>query len=434
MAHSFFRRLFCLIALATAGCGDGGSGGSSGELWPPPDPAYQAAREACTFAAGAGPEEALGISASALARIPVRHVIVLMKENRSFDHVLGKLHEQGQPLTEPIPEDFVNPTSLTHVRFVRPFRAPTTCWPTDIGHQWLSMHQQVNGGAMDGFVVSARLSAGGDGELAMSYYEREDLPFYYWLASTFALNDRHFASVRSGTFPNRNFLLLGTADGVEETGDGFPDPNTPTLFDALDRAGVTWGVYSDGSLLSGSLGWDHTHRNTGTLTDFLDALDGGTLPAVTFVDGIEDLEDEHPVGDMQVGEAWTRNIYEHARASRYWEELALIWTYDEAGGFFDHVPPPEQLCIARPQDAKFHEAGVRVPMVVISPWARPGFVSHVVEEHTAITRFIETVFGLPALTARDANSSALLEMFDFTGPALLEAPPAPEPGRGGCDR
>jgi hypothetical protein len=124
--------------------------------------------------------------------------------------------------------------------------------------------------------------------------------------------------------------------------------------------------------------------------------------------------------------------------------MAILWTYDEGGGFFDHVPPPNSACVARPSDppvggngvpdSDFYELGVRVPMVVISPYARAGYTSHVVQEHTAITRFIETVFNLPALTDRDANSDALLDMFDFgCPPAFLTPPAAPASGTGGCD-
>ncbi len=430
------RRAEVILALALfclAGCGEDDSAGAAGSTaLPPADPSFQIAREACTFSGGAKVEETLGLTAAQRVGIPIKHVVVLMKENRSFDHVLGKLHEQGQPGTEPIPAEFQNPTSSAKNKFVAPFHAPTTCWSQDPGHQWASMFLNVNDGLMDGFITNAKLSTTSDGNFVMSYYEQTDLPFYYWLASTFALNDRHFPSVRSGTFPNRDYLMLGTSDGVTSTGDGYPKPETPTIFDALDKAGVTWGVYSDGGLLSESLNWDYRHKNTGHLADFLAALDGATLPQVTFVDGIDSVEDEHPTGDMQYGEAWTRNIYEHARASRYWSNMALIWTYDESGGFFDHVPPPENLCVARPQDAAFHQAGVRVPLVVISPWARPHYVSHMVEDHTAITRFIETLFNLPALTARDANSSALLEMFDFGAPSLESPPPAPAVGRDGC--
>src|SRR5262249_22987123 len=152
-----------------------------------------------------------------------------------------------QPAAEAIPASFTNAdNSGATLAFSH---ATSTCYAHDPDHQWISMHAQVDGGKMDGFVSSAAYTTQTDGHFVMTYYDENDLPFYYWLASTFALDDRHFASVRSGTFPNRNFLLLGTADGVSSTGAGFPDPSTPTIFEALDAAHVTWGVYSDGSLL-----------------------------------------------------------------------------------------------------------------------------------------------------------------------------------------
>ena len=403
-----------------------------GEPLPSPS-ALADARAACTFNAGAGVADTLGLAEAQRAALPIRHVVVMMKENRSFDHMLGMLSTRGQPDAEPLPADFTNPGPKGES--VAPFHAGTTCLPHDLGHQWAPMHLEVDRGKMDGFVRMAADSTGTDGHMAMTYYDDADLPFYYWLASTFALNDRHFPSVRSGTFPNRNFLLLATADGVESTGAGYPDPATPTIFGALDGAGVSWGVYSDGSLLSGTLNWDLSHPGTHHFADFVKALDDGTLPQVAFVDGIDNVEDEHPTADVQVGEAWTRNVYDHAVHSPLWPGLAMFYTYDEAGGFFDHVPPPEDACVARPieKDQTFHELGVRVPFVAISPWARAHTVSHEVQDHTAITRFIETVFGLPALTARDANMTAALDLFDFSGsPALLIPPAAPAAGTGGC--
>jgi phospholipase C len=138
------------------------------------------------------------------------------------------------------------------------------------------MHRQVNGGAMDGFVVNAADSTGSDGHFSMGYYEATDLPFYYWLASTFAINDWHFAAERSGTWPNRNFMLLGTADGVQCTYCALPQPTTPTLFDALDTAGVSWGVYTDSNPFDGALGWTFLHRSLYHLNGFFGALQDGT--------------------------------------------------------------------------------------------------------------------------------------------------------------
>jgi hypothetical protein len=263
------------------------------------------------------------------------------------------------------------------------------------------------------------------------------VPFYYWLANTFAMNDRHFPSVRSGTWPNRSFLLLGTSDGVVCTFCGKnPKPTTPTIFDSLDHAGVTWGAFSDSDPFDGTLAWDRKHRGVHSFAEFQRALKDGSLPAVAFLDGVGWVEDEHPTADVQVGENWTRLVYEAAVASPLWPSLAIVWTYDEAGGFADHVPPPEHACVARPgnpDDDPFFELGVRVPLGVISPYARPHFVSHVVQDHTSITRLIEAVFDLGALTARDANSTALLDMFDFdSAPALLHPPTAPPAGSGGC--
>jgi phospholipase C len=404
-----------------------------GDTLDPSDP-HAADRAACTFGTGAKVTDTLPITAAQRAAIPIKHVIVLMKENRAFDHIFGKLHDTV-PDVEAIPSTFSN-VGLTG-ETVTPAHADTTCIAHDPDHQWAGMHTQVDNGKMDGFVKSAGVTSGTDGHFALSYYDKTDLPFYYWLAGNFAIADRHFASVRSGTFPNRNFMLLGTADGVTSTGAGFPDPSTPTIFNSLDAAGITWGVYGDGSLLSGTLDWTLAHAGAHHFADFLTALDNGTLPAVSFVDGIDNVEDEHPTANVQLGEAWTRNIYEHAIKSPHWADTAILWTYDEAGGFFDHVPPPNIACVARPDktiDAKFTELGIRIPLIAISPWAKAKKVSHVMHDHTAITRFIEAVFDLPALTHRDANSDALMDLFDFTASTapLLTPPDAPASGTGGC--
>jgi phospholipase C len=391
-------------------------------------------RTSCTFTTGARVSDTLGVSSAIAKSLPIRHVIVLMKENRSFDHMLGKLHEQRSDV-EALPDTFAN-LDAANVS-VPAFHTTTTCLPKDPNHQWDAMHHAINGGKMDGFVTSAGSTTGTDGHFVMSYNDATDLPFDYWLASTWPLNDHHFASARSGTYPNRLFMLLGTNDGVKQTALDYPDPATPTIFDTLNKAGVSWGVYTDGSILGGALNWSRSHPGVFTLAAFLKALDDGTLPNVAFVDGVDNLTDDHPDADLQKGEAWTKSVYDHALTSPQWQRLAMLWTYDEGGGFADHVPPPNTSCVARPgnaKDAAYVELGVRVPFAVISPWAKPNYVSHVAQEHTAITRFIETVFDLPAMTSRDANSGALLDMFDFSSctPPMLKPPTAPAAGTKGC--
>jgi phospholipase C len=198
----------------------------------------------------------------------------------------------------------------------------------------------------------------------------------------------------------------------------------------LMNAGYTWGAYTDDLPFSGALDWGPGDPGVHPLEGVYAALDAGTLPNVAFVDGRTSYDDDHPPADLQIGEAWLRTLYEHAVASPQWPRLAVIWTYDEAGGFADHVPPPG-ACSADSASPSIG-LGPRVPLVVISPWARRSYVSHVVREHTAITRLIEAVFDLPALTARDANADALLDLFDFSCGRDLTVPPAPPAGTGGC--
>jgi phospholipase C len=392
-----------------------------------------AQRQACAFQAGDHASTTLALSATERAQIPIKHIVVMMKENRSFDHILGGL-KALQPEADVADTTFTNTDAKdASVPF---FHLPTTCVGFDPDHQWAAMHTQVGDGGMGGFVQSAASSTGGDGHFVMGHYEQADLPFDYFLASTFALADRYFPSVRSGTFPNRDYLLLGTSDKVTSTQYlTWPDPSLATIFDELTAANVSWGVYADDHPLEETL--DNPAKNWATLNTWspvsklLTDFANDTLPSVVFVDGTENVQDEHPTADLQVGEAWTKKIYDAAVASKAWNSTAILLTYDEAGGFADHVPPRNNACLARPKDSAFFELGVRVPLIAISPWARRHFVSHVEKEHTSITRFIESVFDLPALTARDANSDGLLDMFDF-GCAPAPIATAPAAGTNSC--
>jgi phospholipase C len=434
------------LAFLLAACGGGSSGSGTDASSPDsaggaidapagtcPSPVaadpHLADRLACTFAAGAHAADTAAVPAA----IPIKHVIVMMKENRSFDHIFGGLGAI-QPDAETWPAGFTNPDAGGAA--VAPFHEPNTCVGYDPDHQWSAMHNQIDGGKMDGYVKSAASTTGSDGHFAIGYYEQSDLPFDYFLASTFAIADHYFPSVRSGTFPNRDYMLLGTSDKVTATQyTVWPDPSLTTIFDELDAKGVTWGVYADDHPLEETL--DNPAKDFETtkpwhsVQSLVDALATGDVPSVVFVDGTEDVQDEHPTANLQVGEAWTKKIYDAAVASPAWSSTVILYTYDEAGGFFDHVPPPDDACLARPQDSMFHELGTRVPLIAISPWARRHYVSHTRKEHASITRFIEAVYDLPALTARDANADALLDMFDFTcapGPV----PAAPASGTGGC--
>jgi phospholipase C len=345
-------------------------------------------------------------------------VIIVVQENRSFDHMFGTLGHG----TEGIPAGYTNPRSGAPVA---PFHLSTPCIH-DVGHQWVEMHAGWHNGAMDGW-------AGINGPDALGYYEDADHPFYSWMLTTFATSDRYFCSVLSGTYPNRDYLYLGTSAGVHSTGlAAYPPAGTPTLFDQLDGAHVAWAEYnaSTTEVLSGTLGWPLDHVGVHLYSEFLPALDAGTIPPVTFVD--LEPHDEHPPGSIHDGERDVRDVITHAMASPLWPHLAIFYTYDEGGGFFDHVPPPT-ACLADPTQTDFDRLGVRVPVGVVSPYARAGYVSHEVHSHSSILRFVQALFDLPALTGRDANSDAMLDMFDFAAGAFV-TPPAtvPDAAPPGC--
>jgi phospholipase C len=437
-----------LFLVVLAGCGDdtqpfadaaapdsAGHGDGSGAVCPSdiPDDPLLPMRQACAFEGGAMASQTIGLSDADRMRIPIRHIIVLMKENHSVDHYFSQL-KATQPDIEAFPPGFTVPDTTGAP--VAPFHLPRTCPPGDPGHQWTDMHLMVNGGRMDGFIRSAAMTTGSNGHFVMGYFDANDLPFYYFLANTYAIADHHFTSVRSGTFPNRDYMLMGTSDNVHSTNSTvWPDPNQPTIFDVLDRAQVTWGVYADEVPFDGTFDdpnnyWPNKHP-WGPVSNLIAAFASGNVPNVVFADARGYSTDEHPTADVQIGEAWTKAIYDAAITSPVWPTTVILLTYDECGGFFDHVPPPNNACLARPQDTDFFELGIRVPLIAISPWARRHYVSHSVQDHTSISRFIEAVYGLPAMTARDANADALMDMFDFHCPPE-DIPRAPAAGTGGC--
>ncbi len=391
-----------------------------------PADSTEAERRSCAFSAGATPTETLGVGPEWVAEIPITHVIVRMQENRSFDHYLGQLPRRGHPEVDGLPESFTNP-DLGGAP-VAPFPLASTCLEADPPHQWDAMNAQWNRGSLDGFVRTAAVG-GSDGRYTMGYYDEADLPFYYWLAKTFVVSDRYFSSSLGGTWSNRNFLYTGSAHGVKNTFDRVIS-DAESIFDRLDAAGVDWAVYVQGRApRQDTLGWNSSHPGLRPFAQLLERLADGTLEPVVFVETSPGaFEDEHPPFDVQPGEAWTAELYHAARYSPLWARLAIFLNYDTAGGMLDHVPPPE-ACPPSPEETDFAQLGFRVPFVVVSAWAKPGYVSHEVHDHTSVLRFVELLHGIDALSDRDANADALLDVFDFGCPAPFPvAPEAPAPG------
>ena len=440
---------------AGAGGSAAGAAGSAGQVgnapaaWdrvvtPPADADAVAARAACGYKVGALPAETLGASVPTGKDIPIDNVVIVMMENRSFDHYFQKAPEAGIPV-EVAPSDFSNldPTGKS----VPIFRDQTYCI-ADPAHGWSAVHKQANAGKMDGFVttnagdsehVACGPLTGLKGDRAMGYYEEADIPLTYFLARNFAVADHYHCSVLGPTWPNRMYLYGASSFG--RTSNTFPQDVTDTIFDHLTTRGVTWKVYK--STTPGfAIFLDHflKYRETNVfdLEDYYADAAAGTLPQVAFVDpgiGREGYQqtDEHPPAVMQVGQKWIGEVVDALTKSPQWKRSALFITYDEHGGFYDHVVPPKACPPDDRVDATaqpavgFDQLGIRVPLLVVSPYAKKGFVSHTVYDHTSITRFLEARFTLPALSARDANAAIPLDMFDFASPPSVVPPAIPIP-------
>jgi len=406
--------------------------------WPP-------LRE-CQFGPGALPAETLPPGRPHGDQIPIDHIIVLMQENRSFDHYFGQLYRQGQPRARREPRRAWNPDPTGERHRIRAFHQTLLCEVTDLAHSWNKSHDEWNGGQMDGFTAANADDLDPTGRRAMGYYTRHDLRFYYALYATFAMGDRYFSSVLGPTYPNRFYLLAGTSFGHirNDLPAGEDQFDQPTIFDLLDDAGVSWKIYVSPSavpvpfavLFATVRNLDPDHIVP--LSEYYADAAAGTLPQVGFVDptfiGPPNVEsDEHPPANPQVGQTFVAEVVQALFDSPNWRRSALFLTYDEHGGYYDHVPPPK-ACVPddippmlEPGDTpgKFNRLGIRVPVVVVSPYARPHFVSHRVHDHTSILRFIETRFDLPALTRRDANAFPMLEFFDFRHKAFRKPPSLP---------
>jgi len=398
----------------------------------------------CTFGPGATPAQTLPRRPHGAA-IPIDHIIVLMQENRSYDHYFGQLHYEGQPRSRPAPKNAANPdpTDPGGAPIAR-FHQNNYCESADLDHSWNGTHKEWNGGRMDGFTAENVDTSDPTGRRTMGYYDRLDLPFYYGLFSTFATSDRFFCSVLSQTFPNRFFLLAGTSFGHIAndfpTGNPATDFTQPTIFNELDDAGVSWKVYFSEIPFADEFGYvrNHAPGNVVPIHQFTIDAQNGTLPNVAYVDPIFEgsantENDEHPPSNIQVGQNFTAGIINALFASPQWGSSALFLTWDEHGGFYDHVPPPA-ACVpddippmlgSGDEPGAFDRYGIRVPVVVVSPYARRRYVSHRVYDHTSILRFIQTRFDLPALTRRDANADPMLKLFDFKRATFATPPTLP---------
>jgi phospholipase C len=394
-------------------------------------------RRGCMFRAGAWAAETLGSEVPIGAQIPIDHVLVLMQENRSFDHYFSKLPEAGQPDVDVAPEAWSNPDRDGTP--VARYHDSEFCIE-DVNHGWSGTHAQYNNGAMDGFVTTNNPN----GRRAMGYLDQSDLPFYYSLATTFAIGDRYFSSVLGPTWPNRMYLMSATSFG--NAANDFVESDTSRtpanhLFRRLDEAQIEWRDYAGGFRMLSfypfyGITRAATRRSLRTLDQLMADLRTGDLPPVAFIEPSYtgnggNRHDEHPPGTPQMGSQFVEGVVRALMASPAWRRTALFILYDEHGGFADHAAPPEACAPDElpPVNAAgtavpgaFDRLGIRVPFIVVSPFAKRRFVSHTVYDHASVARFIEARFGLPAMTARDANATPPMDVFDFANPPFVTPP------------
>jgi phospholipase C len=403
--------------------------------------------------------------------LPFDHVVVVMMENHSFDNLLGALSRSGQPKAHGLHFDAQgnarnwNPGPSGKVR-AYPF--PTTAQAPSVSQSWNATHEQINGGKMDGFISSV------DSIQPMGYWTEEVLPFAYSLARTFTLANRWFCSAPCQTYPNRRFLMAGTAYGDiatnSESLQDAPPPNG-TIFDRLQANSITWRNYftdlPQTAIIPSII--EKYPTNLATIAQFYTDCATGLLPSVSFVDPefgvLSDIGEPlaklpvlEPIGktlettggdqenpqDMSYGESWAYTVLNAVLSSPAWPRTLLIYTYDEHGGYYDHVKPPAAIApdsiapVLGPEDIQggYDIYGPRVPAVVVSPYSKPNSVTNQLHDHTSVLATIEAKWNLPALTYRDANAKTVADFLDLKSPpALLEPPslakpPAPGPGTG----
>jgi phospholipase C len=351
----------------------------------------------------------------------IEHVLVLMLENRSYDHMLGYLHHgdglSGREFNLVDPADPQSEAVLVsddsgYITLPNPSHDVISVEKQEFGE----LGKIVTPAPMSGFVKMQVETAGGDVELGkkiMQCFDPSKIPALTTLAREFVLCDHWHASIPGPTWPNRFFVHAATSDGVCSD-DAKHLYRMKTIFDSLAEDGHTWNVYYGD--IPQSIVLQHEGNKSGSFKmfhKFFDDLENGELASYSFIEPrfIDFLRwkatDQHPPHDVRLGEYLIAEVYDSLRLSQYWEKSMLVVLYDEHGGFYDYVPPPFQVpnpdgkvSLNPPFD--FTRLGVRVPALLVSPWVGKGRVDSTLYEHASIPATLRVLFNLPhSLTARD---------------------------------
>ncbi len=354
-----------------------------------------------------GPTPNVSPRGVALAKSRIETLVVVMMENRSFDHSVGALSlVEGRADVDGLKDGIVNRTAGGAI--ITPAAADLGCI-ADPPHGWDSSHRQFNGGACDGFVTEYERTEGREApHRCMDYLPRELQPTTFAMADHFALCQRWFASVMGPTWPNRYHLLATSSHGLQS--NTFIGRPVDSMYSRMLKADVPYGV-SYGNIpfeivLDGmSVEDPEMNRHDA----FFARAEAGTLRSVEIINPIFGQSDDHPPTHPLAGQIFLQSIYEALRTSPQWERCLLVVTYDEHGGFHDHVPPP--LVDDDYAAEGFDQLGFRVPTWVAGPFVK-NEISDVQFDHTSIYATIAALHGLDPIQIRDRNANTLLSLLD----------------------
>jgi phospholipase C len=376
---------------------------------------------------GGGSGSGAGANPAGLEKI--QHIVFIVKENRTFDNYFGTFPGVNGATSG----------KISTGQLIQLGHAPDRL-PRDIDHSFQSAITAINKGAMNRFDLIPGANVNGD-YLAYTQYTEADMPNYFAYARNFVLADAFFSSLTGPSFPNHLYTVGAQSGGafnnpinsqgrwgcdapknstVEVMDDlGKITPEYPcfdfqTLADSLEASGLSWRYYAPGQGQSGYI-WSALNaishirltplwnKHVVPTEQFLQDAINGQLPAVSWV-VVDAAMSEHPPASVCVGENWTVQQLNAVMQGPDWNSTVVFLTWDDFGGFYDHVPPPV---------VDNFGFGPRVPLLIISPLAKKGYISHKTLEFSSILKFIETRFGLAPLTQRDALSNDMLDSFDF---------------------
>jgi phospholipase C len=356
----------------------------------------------------------------------ITHYVYMMMENRSYDHFFGARSMIEKRAGNGLSMDMFN-LDLDGVK-ISPWKPDLNqlCDP-DPPHGWDALHASWNNGANDGFVVQHQMAQGNRTAIEpMQYLVRDDVPVSWYLADQYATADHWHCAVMGPTWPNRFYWHAASSEG--KMANTLPEGmflTEPSIYHRLDDKGIDWAYYfGNVSVVSLYQGLDPSRIKR--FEDFLGDAAAGRLPPVTYIDPAFNDNDDHPPVHPINGQALISTVYNALARSPHWKNCLFVITYDENGGFFDHVSPPKTVDVRA--SVGFDQLGFRVPTLVAGPYVKRGYVSSVPYEHCSALRHLELAFDLEPLNARTQAASDLSDFIDADRLASGEwAPPVQLP-------